>query len=293
MPFLLAHLFLFESEKISGEIYSLYYEHALRGLHHSSAVTRTKCITILSYLSRIRLEPILPLLPLLEKQATESSWELQGQLLILAANGLMQFNQQRQVAETTNKDGATTTENMTENQSSVQKDDSNVKTLGNEGNASAISEKQADNRKARDFVTASTVQTIELDQKTIDDCTPVLFNIIDTIFKQGCPKATTKIGLIYLAKIINYYPEFTKRYLDVLLSCPENIRLATLETRPLSGTEEEVYVSGANTEKYRTYGAPLEWNSLYIIQNLEKNVMAEGLEVLEQAHIEITDAAIQ
>jgi len=44
-------------------------------------------------LSRIRLEPILPLLPLLEKQATESSWELQGQLLILSANGLMQFNQ--------------------------------------------------------------------------------------------------------------------------------------------------------------------------------------------------------
>ena len=79
----------------------------------------------------------------------------------------------------------------------------------------------------------------------------------------------------------------------MLLSCPENIRLATLETRPLPGTEEEVYVSGANTEKYRTYGAPLEWNSLYIIQNLEKNVMAEGLEVLEQAHIEITDAAIQ
>jgi hypothetical protein len=67
VPFLLAHLFLFESEKISGEIYSLYYEHALRGLHHSSAVTRTKCITILSYLSRIRLEPILTLLPLLEK----------------------------------------------------------------------------------------------------------------------------------------------------------------------------------------------------------------------------------
>jgi hypothetical protein len=91
-----------------------------------------------------------------------------------------------------------------------------------------------------------------------------LFNIIDTIFKFGAPKATTKIGLIYLAKIINYYPEFTKRYLDVLLSCPENIRLATLEIRPLPGTEEEVYVSGANTEKYRTYGAPLEWNSLFI-----------------------------
>lgn len=108
------------------------------------------------------------------------------------------------------------------------------------------------------------MQTQEIDSKTVDECTPIFFSIIETIFKNGCPKATTKIGLIYLAKIINYYPDFTKKYLQVLLSCPENIRLATLEIRPLPGTEEEVYVSGANTEKYRTYGAPMEWNSLFI-----------------------------
>lgn len=70
-PFLFAHLFLFEGERISGEIYSLYYEHAMRGLHHNSSVTRTKCVTIFSYLSRIRLEPILPILPMLEKQARD------------------------------------------------------------------------------------------------------------------------------------------------------------------------------------------------------------------------------
>ena len=52
----------------------------------------------------------------------------------------------------------------------------------------------------------------------------MLFNIIDSIFKEDCPKATTKIGLIYLAKIIDYYPEFTPSYLRVLLACPENIR---------------------------------------------------------------------
>jgi hypothetical protein len=52
--------------------------------------------------------------------------------------------------------------------------------------------------------------------------------------------------------------------LRVLLACPENIRTAILEVKPLPGTEEEVYVSGANTEKYRTYGAPMEWNSLFI-----------------------------
>ena len=53
---------------------------------------RTKCVTILSYLSRIRLEPILPLVPLLEKQQFDEYWELKGQILILASNALVAFN---------------------------------------------------------------------------------------------------------------------------------------------------------------------------------------------------------
>lgn len=67
LPAILARLFLFESEEISPEIYTFYYSHAARGLHQSSATTRTKSISILSYLVRVRLEPILPLLPTLEK----------------------------------------------------------------------------------------------------------------------------------------------------------------------------------------------------------------------------------
>jgi hypothetical protein len=70
--------------------------------------------------------------------------------------------------------------------------------------------------------------------------------------------------MIYLAKIIDFYPEFTDKYLTVLLGSPENIRSAVLEMEPIPGTEEEVYVSGSTTEKYRTFGAPQEWNSLYV-----------------------------
>lgn len=123
--------------------------------------------------------------------------------------------------------------------------------------------------------------------------TPILFDIIDQVFSQNSPKATIKIGLIYLAKILNYYPEYTKTYLSVLLSAPDNIRSAVLEVEPLPGTEEEVYVSGANTEKYRTFGAPHEWNSLFIAQALEKHVLENNLENLEWAHIEIFDACLK
>jgi hypothetical protein len=109
---------------------------------------------------------------------------------------------------------------------------------------------------------------------------------------ENAPKATIKIGLIYLAKILHFYPEYTDTYLQILLSAPDNIRSATLEVEPLPGTEEEVYVSGGNTDKYRTYGAPHEWNSLFIAESLEKYVISSKLENLEWAHIEIFEACL-
>ena len=91
---------------------------------------------------------------------------------------------------------------------------------------------------------------------------------------------------------MHFYPEYTPTYLDILLSAPDQIRQGTLETEPLAGTEEEVYVAGPNTEKYRTYGAPHEWNSLFIAQALEKYIIEHNLENLEQPHIEIFEACL-
>jgi len=45
----------------------------------------------------------------------------------------------------------------------------------------------------------------------------MLFNIIYSVFSKDGPKATIKIGLIYLAKIMDFYPDFTQKYLEVLL----------------------------------------------------------------------------
>jgi hypothetical protein len=96
-----------------------------------------------------------------------------------------------------------------------------------------------------------------------------------------------------LAKIIDLYQDFTQKYLEVLLGVPENIRSSVLELDPLPGTEEEVYVSGANTEKYRTYGAPQEWNSLLISIALKDTILEQQLENLDWSHLEIFDACVR
>lgn len=107
------------------------------------------------------------------------------------------------------------------------------------------------------------------------------------------PKATLKIGLIYLAKILHFYPDFSDLYLQILLSVPDPIWTSVIECDPIPGTEEEVLVSGATTEKYRTYGAPLEWNPLQIATSLEKHVKDSNLENLDQSHIEIFESTLK
>ena len=109
LPAFLTRLLVFEHEAgISNELYNFYLEHAGRGLHSSSPITRTKCITVLSNLSRIRLEPVLPLVRILRKQQNEEYWELKGQLLIFASNALMQFNTERDLGMQIDEvDGAT------------------------------------------------------------------------------------------------------------------------------------------------------------------------------------------
>jgi len=95
------------------------------------------------------------------------------------------------------------------------------------------------------------------------------------------PKATLKIGLIYLAKVLHYYPDFSDHYLQILLSVPDNIWTSVIECDPIPGTEEEVLVSGAMTDKYKTYGAPLEWHPQCIATSLEKYIRENQLENLD------------
>jgi hypothetical protein len=91
---ILSRLLLFESEEIpAAEIYSFYLNEASQGIYSSSPVTRTKCLSIISYFTRIDVEPILPLIPTIQKLAKSSEyWELKGQILILCSNALLYFN---------------------------------------------------------------------------------------------------------------------------------------------------------------------------------------------------------
>lgn len=222
---------------------------------------------------------IVNLLPRIEPLVHDNYWELQGQILILCSNCLIQFNA---LEEGGSQGGMEFIEGEGEMEAQINDMD--------EEEEYKLDQRSIDPN-AQDTKNGSQHQ--ETMMKLAEEYTPILFRMIESIFKVDAPKATLKIGLIYLAKILHFYPEFTDRYLQILLSVPETIRTSVVDVSPLPGTEEEVYVSGSATEKYRTFGAPLEWNPLFVAQSLEKYIKESGLENLEWPHIEIFEACLQ
>jgi hypothetical protein len=78
----LSKLILFENsdgnQELAPELYQFYFENSAYGLMCSSPITWTKCVTILSSLSKTSIEPIVPLLSKLEVYANDTYWELKG-----------------------------------------------------------------------------------------------------------------------------------------------------------------------------------------------------------------------
>ena len=57
-----------------------------------------------------------------------------------------------------------------------------------------------------------------------------LLEIIDSIFHKHADVNVQKVGLIYLAKTLRYYPHLCERYLEVLLAIHNDIMMTILST---------------------------------------------------------------
>jgi hypothetical protein len=341
-----------ETEGLDPDLYNFYIQSASLGLMSTSPITKTKCISILSYLSNTNAELITTLLPRIEPLVFDSYWELQGQILILCGNCLHQFNNFGEDNYQDTLSGLQEAKNIkgthfglnNGNEASLENSDnkgqihyknvsgSKSDQLHSNLNGKLPSEKNSprshhknNNQQNEEENGMKRPREVEEEQKSAfkeerkinspthiknenaddqlgttsqqetilrlsEEYTPLLFGMIEAIFKVSAPKATLKIGLIYLAKILHYYPEFTDLYLQILLSVPDAIRTSVVEWEPLMGTEDEVYVSGWATDRYLTFGAPLEWNPLYVAQSLERHIKDKGIESIEWQHLEIFEA---
>ena len=118
----------------------------------------------------------------------------------------------------------------------------------------------------------------------------LFLEIIDQIFDLPSPHMTMKIGFIYLAEVLEFYPELAKKYMKLLIEYKDNnIRREVLEVQ--KSYEEQEYTINCYTEKYKFCGAPYFWNQL-VIAGIFRDYVIENLERFESAHLLILHSII-
>ena len=124
----------------------------------------------------------------------------------------------------------------------------------------------------------------------IQKCENVILEIIDHIFNISSPRMTIKIGFIYLAEILEFYPNLAKKYMKLLIEYKDNtIRKEVLKVN--KSTEEYEYTMNCFTERYKICGTPYLWNQL-IIAGIFRDYVIENLERFESTHLLILHAII-
>lgn len=120
---------------------------------------------------------------------------------------------------------------------------------------------------------------------------PIFLEVIESIFNTSSPNLTTKVGFLYLAEIIHFYPQLAERYMKLLIE----FKYAKVKDQVLSiehfGKEKE-YTSNLYTEKYIFSGAPLTWNQITVAKVFSKYVDPNKIKSLELTHIQIFHSII-
>lgn len=111
-------------------------------------------------------------------------------------------------------------------------------------------------------------------------------SIIDSIFERRSPNNTLKIGFIYLANILHYYPNLAEKYIKLIIELDYIIiRQQVLEID--NASLEMEYTGNSLAEKYKICGAPLLWMPIYIAGIFRDYILKNNIQALNETHLEI------
>ena len=117
----------------------------------------------------------------------------------------------------------------------------------------------------------------------IQKCEEIILGIIDHIFNLSSPRMTIKIGFIYLAEILEFYPNLAKKYMKLLIEYKDNtVRKEVLKVN--KSLEEYEYTMNCFTERYKICGTPYLWNQL-VIAGIFRDYVKANLERFESTHL--------
>lgn len=248
---LLAHMAVYDgAHGFEGQILDFYWTKAFNILNTSSPKMKTNGLKILNEISRYNFTRMSASYATLRVLCSETWWEVKAQIMIICANQLElielasqeeQSGQNRSNMHNTQEHGEETVEAAIpmidpENQSQhFEQTEKNARSNANRSQAGDF-ERTHESRPGQGLEESDFAM-----QKK--DMVYNLIDLVERIFHSNANVNVQKIGLVYLAKVLNYYPSLCQGYLDVLLSVDDDVRETVLDISPENQGEYNVVLS--------------------------------------------------
>jgi len=288
---ILAHLVPLSCEpEMDEDFFNLYLYYSMIALEFANPITRANGLKIIAEITTINYNPILSFMKKFEKLKKDSWWEVKSQLLVISSNLLQclmnedpeqMVNENKSLLESKVEDE----KNMSNPEENEEEEEENDVSNMNINNNNVNNEKQM---AKEEKLKQKKQEMIDKLRENKENNEKFLLELIYEIFNSDSSQNILHIGLIYLSPILNHYPMLCDRYLEILNKISEKIR-ETVLTNPTSNIdiEEGYVVSGCKSFKYRLNGVSLVWNSVGIVQSLDKFVKEKKLENFEKEHLQI------
>lgn len=245
---ILAHVSCYCDDEIDSRIFYFYFYKSINIIHFSYPTMKANGLKILNEISKFHKTNFYSVSENLERLAGESWWEIKAQILIICANQLEYIENHEngsQVQKTEHHD------EIGEEEMSVPEAKARLETEEVDGfTASEVRKSRSgmSNMMINSSLERTAFGKTEMEEALIpaDEYIQKLIEIINKIFHIHQNINVQKVGLIYLAKILNYYPELCERYLAVLLTINDEVKSTILNNDEAYNIESHIVLSKQN-----------------------------------------------
>lgn len=285
---ILAHLVSLScDQEMDEDFFNLYLYYSMIAFESANPITRTNGLKIIAEITAINYNPILSFREKFEKMKKDYWWEVKAQLIVISSN-LLQCLMHEDPEQMVNEN-----KSLLESQMEESKDNNGNPPEKLEENEEDEEDEEEDNqpKTSENKEEKEMIKRQEMIQKLKENKEKneqFLLDLINEIFHPKNSHDILHIGLIYLAPILNHYPLLCDRYIEIIIEVSEEIREIALQNPSNPNDIEEGYVvKGCKSFKYRLNGVSLVWNSVGIVQSLDKFVKEKKLEHFEKEHLQI------
>lgn len=270
----LAHISCYCDQEIDSKIFDFYFYKAIKIIHFSYPTMKANGLKILNEISKFNKSKIYLASDNLQRLADESWWEIKAQILIICANQLefienhdkgggkngdidiensldnkhedSHFNENFDKKSFNSEYEEENGKNGEINQKSQNRANKGQKSHNRDNADMSAPEAKISEEGKRSMANSSIEQSMykktEIEETMVpnEQYIQKLIDIVYKIFHVHQNINVQKVGLVYLAKILNYYPELCERYLAVLLSINDEVKSSILNNDDVYNVESHI-----------------------------------------------------